>query len=139
MPSGELPAEETAEEPVEMVLPEGVALMVFGQVTNKLALGMENLQAMNVIDLDAEHPKKGLQSYKGIRLNDLLNLAGADPGAVTLVITARDGYQAQVSLNDIQNCADCLIAFAEDGSLSMVMPGLESNFWIKEVNFLEVK
>lgn len=139
MPSGELPADESAEEPVEMVLPEGAALMVFGQVMNKLTLGMENLQAMNVVELEAEHPKKGMQSYQGIRLNDLLNLAGADPAALTLVITASDGYQAEVSLGDVRNCADCLIAFADDGSLSMVMPGLESNFWIKQVNFLEVK
>lgn len=138
MPSGEPPVD-AAEEPVEMVLPEGAALMVYGQVLNKLILGMENLQAMNVVDLEAEHPKKGLQSYQGIRLNDLLNLAGADPGAVNLVITASDGYAAEASLSDIRNCADCLLAFAEDGTLSMVMPGLESNFWVKQVNFLEVK
>jgi DMSO/TMAO reductase YedYZ molybdopterin-dependent catalytic subunit len=143
MPSGEPPAEEVAEEGsaelVEMVLPEGAALMVYGQVMNKLTLGMENLQAMNVVTLEAEHPKKGVQSYQGVRLNDLLNLAGADAGAATLVIVSSDSYTAEASLGDIRNCADCLLAFAEDGTLSMVMPGLDSNFWVKEVNFLEVK
>jgi hypothetical protein len=139
MPSSEPPTEEAAEETVEMVLPEGVALMVYGKVMNKLTLGMENLQAMNVVDLEAEHPKKGMQSYQGIRLNDLLNLAGADPSAATLVITASDGYAAEANLSDIRNCTDCLLAFAEDGTLSMVMPSLESNFWVKQVNFLEVK
>jgi DMSO/TMAO reductase YedYZ molybdopterin-dependent catalytic subunit len=139
MPSGEPPAEEVAEEQVEMVLPEGAALMVFGQVMNKLTLGMENLQAMNVVDLEAEHPKKGLQSYQGVRLNDLLNLAGADPGTVMMVVTSSDGYKTEISLDDVHNCSDCLLAFAEDGTLSMVMPGLESNFWVKQVNFLEVK
>jgi hypothetical protein len=113
--------------------------MVYGKVMNKLTLGMENLQAMNVVDLEAEHPKKGMQSYQGIRLNDLLNLAGADPSAATLVITASDGYAAEANLSDIRNCTDCLLAFAEDGTLSMVMPSLESNFWVKQVNFLEVK
>jgi hypothetical protein len=100
---------------------------------------MENLQAMNVVDLEAEHPKKGLQSYQGVRLNDLLNLAGADPGTMMMVVTSSDGYKTEISLDDVHNCSDCLLAFAEDGTLSMVMPGLESNFWVKQVNFLEVK
>jgi DMSO/TMAO reductase YedYZ molybdopterin-dependent catalytic subunit len=128
-----------AEEPVEMVLPEGASLMVFGDVLNKLTLGMENLQAMNVIELEAEHPKKGMQRYQGIRLNDLLNLAGADAASTVLVITASDGYAAEASLADIRACDDCLLAFADDGTLSMVLPGLESNFWVKQVNFLKVK
>ena len=64
MPSDAQPTEETTDEPFEMVLPEGAALMIFGNVMNKLTLGMENLQAMNVVDLKAEHPKKGMQSYQ---------------------------------------------------------------------------
>ena len=139
MPSSEPPVEQGEPEAAEMMLPEGAALMIFGQVVNKLTLGIENLKAMNVVDLEAEHPKKGMQNYLGIRLNDLLNLAGADPKATALVITASDGFQAEVSLSDVRNCADCLLAFAEDGTLSMVMPGLESTFWVKQVNFLEVK
>lgn len=139
MPSGETPAGESAEGPVELVLPEGAALMVFGQVMNKFTLGLENLQVMNVVELEIEHPKKGLQTYQGIRLNDLLNLAGADPAAAVLVITASDSYAAEVNLDDVLNCADCLISLEEDGTLNMVMAGMESNFWIKDVNFLEVK
>lgn len=143
MPSDEAPvgdiAEETADAPVEMVLPEGAAIMIFGDVMNKLTLGMENLQAMNVVELEAEHSKKGMQSYQGVRLNDLLGLAGADAGAVTLVITASDGYAAEANLVEMHDCADCLLAFADDGTLSMVMPGMQSDFWVKEVNFLEVK
>jgi DMSO/TMAO reductase YedYZ molybdopterin-dependent catalytic subunit len=138
MPSGEPPAVE-AEEPAEMVLPDGAALMVFGKVVNKLTLGIENLQAMNVVELEVEHPKKGMRTYQGIRLNDLLSLAGFQDGSTLLVITAADGFQAEASLDDVKACADCLIAFADDGSLSMAMPGMESNFWVKEVNFLEVK
>lgn len=139
MPTEEAPAEEAAEEPVEMVLPEGAALMIFGDVMNKLTLGMENLQAMNVVELEAEHPKKGMQSYQGVDLNDLLNLAGADAGAATLVITANDGYASEANLAEVRACEECLLAFADDGTLMMVMPGLESNFWVKQVNFLEVK
>ena len=94
---------------------------------------------MNPVEIEAEHPKKGLQTYRGIRLNDLLNLAGPDDAATTLVMTSSDGYTTEVSLSDVQDCPDCLIAFEEDGTLSMAMVGMESNFWAKMVNFLEVK
>jgi DMSO/TMAO reductase YedYZ molybdopterin-dependent catalytic subunit len=139
MPSDEAPVEAASGEPEELVLPEGAALMLFGDVMNNLTLGMENLQAMKVVELEAEHPKKGMQSYQGILLNDLLNLAGANAASTVLVITASDGYAAEASLAEIRACEDCLLAFTDDGTLSMVLPGLESNFWVKQVNFLEVE
>jgi DMSO/TMAO reductase YedYZ molybdopterin-dependent catalytic subunit len=139
MPPAEAEAVETTAEPQELVLPEGAALMIFGNVLNKLTLKLENLESMNPVEIEAEHPKKGLQTYRGIRLNDLLNLAGPDDAATTLVMTSSDGYTTEVSLSDVQDCPDCLIAFEEDGTLSMAMVGMESNFWAKMVNFLEVK
>jgi DMSO/TMAO reductase YedYZ molybdopterin-dependent catalytic subunit len=139
MPSAEPTMQAEVAETTAMELPEGAVLMVFGKVMNKLTLGIENLRSMGLVELEAEHPKKGLQTYQGIRLNDLLNLSGTDPGAGTLVITASDGYETEINLEDVRNCADCLVAFSDDGTLSTVMPGLESNFWVKEVNFLEVR
>jgi DMSO/TMAO reductase YedYZ molybdopterin-dependent catalytic subunit len=139
MPSTEPTTQAGVAETTDMVLPEGAVLMVYGKVMNKLTLGIENLRSMGLVELEAEHPKKGLQTYQGIRLNDLLNLSGTDPGAGTLVITASDGYETEINLEDVRNCADCLVAFSDDGTLSTVMPGLESNFWVKEVNFLEVR
>lgn len=132
-------ATETPGEPGELALPEGAALLLFGQVQNRLALGLENLQAMNVVELQAEHPKQGVLDYRGVRLADLLALAGASPEASTLVITASDGYAAEASLAEVAACSDCLLALAEDGTLLMVMPGMQSNLWVKQVNFLEVK
>jgi DMSO/TMAO reductase YedYZ molybdopterin-dependent catalytic subunit len=130
---------ETTAEPEEMVLPEGAALMIYGEVLNKLTLTLDNLESMNPVEIEAEHPKKGLQTYRGIRLNDLLSLAGPEAEANTLVMTSSDGYTTEVSLSDVRNCPDCLIAIEDDGTLSMVMVGMESNFWAKMVNFLEVK
>jgi hypothetical protein len=80
-----------------------------------------------------------MQIYTGVRLNDLLDLAIPEMGMTTLVMTASDGYAVEVSLAEVQDCADCLIVVEDDGSLSMVMPGMQSNYWAKMVNFLEVK
>ena len=43
MPPAEAEAVETTAEPQELVLPEGAALMIFGNVLNKLTLKLENL------------------------------------------------------------------------------------------------
>jgi hypothetical protein len=54
-------------------------------------------------------------------------------------MTASDGYAAEVPLSDALNCEDCLIAFNEDGTLSMIMADMQTNVWVKNVHFLEVK
>ena len=128
-----------ADEPEELALPEGAALMIYGDVLNKLTLKLENLENMNQVEIETEHPKNGMTTYQGVRLADLLNLAGPGEGATTLVMTASDGYAVEVSLNEVQSCDDCLITIEEDGTLSMVMAGMESNYWAKMINFLEVK
>jgi hypothetical protein len=62
------------------------------------------------------------------------------PGATTVVFIASDGYTAEVSINDIRACADCLLAFTDTkGSYSTVMPGMLGNAWSKNVVKLEVK
>ena len=50
-----------------------------------------DLRAMEVLKINAEHPKNGKQEYEGLSLNALLDLAGVKDGATTLVITASDG------------------------------------------------
>jgi hypothetical protein len=128
-----------ADAPEELVLPEGAALMIYGDVLNKFTLQLENLENMNQVEIETEHPKNGMTTYTGIRLNDLLNLAVPGDNATTLVMTASDGYAVEVSLSEVQSCADCLVVVEEDGTLSMVMAGMESNYWAKMINFLEVK
>ncbi|HQL38882.1 MAG TPA: hypothetical protein PKV95_05335, partial [Anaerolineaceae bacterium] len=63
---------------------------------------------------------------------------GVKPEARTLVITASDDFFAEVDLAAVRACVDCLIYFDED-MLRTAMPGMESNFWVKDVVKLEVK
>jgi hypothetical protein len=80
-----------------------------------------------------------MQDLQGIRLNMLLDMAQPKAGAKSVVLLAGDGYTAELSLTDIQACADCLVAFADDGQLDAVMPGFESAFWVKDVVQIEVE
>jgi molybdate/tungstate transport system substrate-binding protein len=113
-----------------------VALSVTGAVENELALSRADLEEMGVEELTVEHPKKGDQTYEGVRLSKVLEAAG--PTGETLTFVAADGYTADLALADAQACEDCLIAFDGD-SLHSAMSGMEGMLWVKGLIGIEVK
>jgi DMSO/TMAO reductase YedYZ molybdopterin-dependent catalytic subunit len=135
----DLPAEATPTTAPAASSAEGT-LVITGMVNQELTLTDADLHNLEVAHITAVHPKKGSQEYDGVRLNVLLDKAGVKAGATTVVFIASDGYTAEVSLNDIRACADCLLAFTDTkGSYSTVMPGMLGNAWTKNVVKLEVK
>jgi DMSO/TMAO reductase YedYZ molybdopterin-dependent catalytic subunit len=136
-------------EPTETVMPTATlapttggeaGLVLSGLVENELTLTEADLRAMDVVKITAEHPKKGPQDYEGVRLSTLLDMAKVKQEATKLVITASDGFTAEVFLAEVQASPDCLVAFTDTpGVFSMVMPGLPSNTWIKGVVKIEVQ
>jgi hypothetical protein len=135
------PLPPTSEPPATAAAPsvQG-SLVVVGLVNQPLGFTEANLRALKVVQITAEHPKKGPTNYDGVSLNALLDLSGVQPGASTLVLTASDGYAAEVSLSDVRACNDCLVAFTDSTDVfTLVMPGLPSSTWVKGVVSLEVK
>ena len=136
-----IPVEPTAVPPTEA--PAAVStptLVVTGLVANELALAEADLRAMEVIDLQAEHPKKGMQDYTGVRMSTLMTLAQVKPEAATLLITASDGFSAEIDVPSLTACTDCLLAFTDTPeSFMAVMPGQSSKLWVKDVVSLEFK
>ena len=116
-----------------------VALTVTGAVEKEQKLTLAALKGMSVVKLNLEHPKSGKQDYEGVRLNALLDLAQVKVTATKLTLTASDGFASEVTLADARKCADCLIAFSADGSLTTAMPGMTSNTWVKNLVKIEVK
>ncbi len=125
--------------PVEVppVEPAGASLTVSGLVNSELALNTADPVGLEVVKVTAEHPKSGPGEYEGVRLNAVLDKAGLQDGAGALVISASDGFTNEVPLADVQACADCLVGIA-DGKFNMVMPGLSSKSWVKDVVNIEV-
>lgn len=113
-------------------------LTVSGAVDTELALSEADLRGMEVVQLNAEHPKNGPTDYEGVRLSEVLAKAGVQSGASALLFTASDGYESEVAYADVEACADCLVAF-DGADLNMVMPGLSSKAWAKMVAKIEVK
>ena len=115
-------------------------LVILGLVDNPLAFNEADLRAMEVVEITAEHPKKGMETYQGVRLNALLALVKVKPQAKGLLFTADDGYTAELGLDALLSCTDCLVAFTETpGQLKLVMPRLPSGVWVKGIKTIELK
>jgi DMSO/TMAO reductase YedYZ molybdopterin-dependent catalytic subunit len=120
--------------------PAAGSLSISGLVANPLSLSESALRAMSPVMISAEQPKKGTQSFTGVRLNTLLDVAQVQAAATKLVLTAGDGYSAEIDLATVRACADCMIAFTDTpGSFFAVMPGQQGNLWVKDVIKIEVK
>jgi DMSO/TMAO reductase YedYZ molybdopterin-dependent catalytic subunit len=114
-------------------------LLFSGLVEEETTFSWGDLHSMEVKTIEAEHPKQGKQTYQGVSLLDLLQQVGVKDEAQTLVLIAGDGYQAEVTLAELQSCEGCSVAFDEGRQLKMVMPGLPSNLWIKDVVQIDVQ
>jgi DMSO/TMAO reductase YedYZ molybdopterin-dependent catalytic subunit len=128
-------------EPAPVTLSEADAtLTVAGLVNQSLFLNEAALRAMEVLTINAEHPKNGKQDFDGVSLNALLDMAGVKDGAKTLFVTSADGYTTEVALSDVRACTDCLLGFTNTAEkFKLVMPNLPSNTWAKDVVKIEVK
>lgn len=114
-------------------------LTVKGLVGQELDLSLDGLKALGTVEITAEHPKKGPQEYAGVLLKTVLEKAGVQDGAAEVVLVAADGFEGSADLADVNACEDCLVSVGEDGALGMVMPGLSSKTWVKDVVTIEVK
>jgi hypothetical protein len=111
-----------------------------GLVGQELTLNEAALRSMEVLNITAEHPKKGPQDYEGVSLNALLDLASIQDGTQTLLVTAADGFTAEINIADIRACENCLLAFTETPeSFNLVLPGMDSTMWVKDVVGVEAK
>jgi hypothetical protein len=114
------------------------ALTVQGKVSTELKLSLDDIKALGVEKLTLDHPKNGPTEYEGVRLSKVLDKTGLAADATTLVLTASDGFSAEVPVADAKACADCLIALSGT-SLNMAMAGMASKAWVKMVVTIEVK
>jgi len=111
-----------------------------GLVNQELSLNEAALRSMEVLKITAEHPKKGTEDYEGVSLVALLEMVGVKDGATTLVVTAADGFVVEIALSDVMACENCLFGFTNTvEKFKLVLPGLQSNFWAKDVVSIEVK
>jgi len=75
-------------------------------------------------------------NYTGVSFKDLLDSLSLIPEATTVTMIASDAYQAEVSAEELNNCADCIIAILDNGSLQAVLPRFSTKLNVK--NLIEI-
>jgi DMSO/TMAO reductase YedYZ molybdopterin-dependent catalytic subunit len=122
-------------------VPEGESgvVEVKGLVDNPMTLKVEDVEKMTVVTVTVDKAS-GKQEYRGVRLSDLFDACKVQSAATRVTMTAHaDGYVVDLSLQDIQWSPDALLAINDDGTLSVVIPGLDRKAWVENVVSLEFK
>jgi hypothetical protein len=69
----------------------------------------------------------------------LLEIAQVKPDATKVVFVADDGYTPEVTLKELNACADCIVSFRNQGGFSIVMPGFADSLQVKGVVEIQVQ
>ncbi len=118
-------------------VPTDAALKITGAVSNEVGWSEDALKAMNTVNAEYTNKDGETSTFAGIPVNTLLEQAGVDSGAMSLVFVADDGFESEVDLAEVGACADCIVAPRDEGGFSMVMPGFSSKAQVKGV--IEIK
>jgi hypothetical protein len=120
-------------------IPENAALKITGSVDKEIGWTEEQVRAMDTIEAESTNKKGETSTYTGVPIKALLDEAGVKADATTIVFVADDDYTAEVTLAEVQGCADCIVSFRNQGGFSIVMPGFPSNLQVKGVIEIQVK
>ena len=89
-----------------------------------------DLEALGTMDSDYTNKDGETTTYSGVLISSLLADAGADGDNVTFV--ASDGYEAEITMAELVDCANCIIAF-DDGELRTVLPDFGGKLNVKGI------
>ena len=116
-----------------------VALKVTGAVASEQAWTEAEVKALDAIDVESTNKDGETSTYTGVLLSDLLAAAQPNADATTVVFVADDGYTAEITLDELMACADCIASFRNQGGFSTVLPGYPGNMQVKGVVEIQVK
>ncbi|MBU7015025.1 MAG: molybdopterin-dependent oxidoreductase [Theionarchaea archaeon] len=109
------------------------ALIIHGKTKVVLALTKEDFERFDKKTVEAEF-KGEIKTYSGISLTMLLNQARYEDDASTIRFVARDGYVVELDFTEVYSNEDILVT--ED--FTLVMPGYQSKYWMKDLAEIEV-
>jgi hypothetical protein len=110
-------------------------MIVKGKVDDPKTLTVDDLKAMDVTTITAEHPKMGPTEYTGVLVKDIMEAVGVQSDAAALVMGASDGFMGQVDISELD--ADSMISISDDGKLNAVMPGQTGKAWVSDIVTLD--
>jgi hypothetical protein len=72
-------------------------------------------------------------------ITNLLTEAQPNADATSVVFVADDGYTAEITLEELNACPDCIVSFRNQGGFSTVMPDFSGKLQVKGVVEIQVK
>jgi len=115
------------------------ALKITGNVKNEVGWTEDQVRAMDTMEAEAANKDGEISTYTGVSINTLLDKAGVNAGATAVIYVADDSYTAEVTLDEVKGCADCIVSFRSQGGFSIVMPGFSNKAQVKGVVEIQVK
>lgn len=113
-------------------------LHVTGAIAGERTFTAETLRALGTRETAYTNKDGETTTYTGVPLAALLAEVGASADATTLIFSARDGYEAQAPLADVTACAECIVAFQDQGGFRVVLPGFPGNIQVRDLITLQV-
>jgi len=120
--------------------PKGeVALKATGALASEKGWTEAQVKGMKTMQAESTNKSGEASTYTGVLIMDLLNEAQMSEGATMVTFVADDGYTAEVSLDELKACPDCIVSFRDQGGFSVVMPGFSTKLQVKGVVEIQVK
>ena len=116
-----------------------IALKVTGSVAKEQAWTEAQVKAMDTVEAESTNKEGEASTYTGVLITDLLAEAQPNADATTVVFVADDGYTAEISLDELNACADCIVSFRNQGGFSTVLPDYSGKLQVKGVIEIQVK
>ena len=116
-----------------------VALKVTGNVAKEKGWTEAKVKAMKTLDVESTNKDGETSTYTGVLITDLLAETKPNADATSVVFVADDGYTAEVTLEELNACADCIVSFRNQGGFSTVMPNFSGKLQVKGVIEIQVK
>jgi predicted nucleic acid-binding Zn-ribbon protein len=116
-----------------------VGLKIIGKVDEEISWPEEEIRAMETIEAVSENSSREESTYTGVPIITLLGLADVEDDASKVVFVADDGYSAEVTLEELNACTDCIVSFRNKGGFSIVMPGFSGKLQVKGVIEIQVE
>ena len=123
----------------ESAIPENAALKITGNVDQEMGWTEEQVRAMETMDAVSTNSKGESETYTGISLYKLLEMASPAADATTVTFVADDGSTAEMALAELQACGDCIASFRNQGGFSVVAPGFAKGVQLKDLVEIKVQ
>jgi DMSO/TMAO reductase YedYZ molybdopterin-dependent catalytic subunit len=119
--------------------PGEIALQVTGNVASEKGWTENQVKKMDTVESDYMNKDGETSTYTGVLITNLLDEAKVNDGATAVVFVGDDGYTAELTLEELQSCPDCIVSFQDEGGFRIVMPDFSSKLQVKGIIEIQVK